>query len=297
MNKDMIIKAITKDGLSVIAARTTNLVEQARKTHNTTPVCSAALGRTLTAGAIMALGLKSDDAKLTVIIKGDGPTGSIVVTANNKSIVKGYIDNPYVDIPIREADYKLDVGKAVGQNGQITVIKDLGLKKPYVGKVELVSGEIAEDIAYYFMVSEQQPSVVSLGVLVDTDESIKSAGGIFVQPLPNCSEESIEFVESKLNEIAAFNKTLSDGKNPEEIIKDLFSDLDLQILEMIEPQFKCDCSKERIEEVIISMGANEIKNIIETDAEAEVVCQFCNKKYKLNKEELISLLFKATSKN
>ncbi len=294
MSQDKIVRAITADGLSIIAARTTVMVETARQTHGTSPVCSAALGRTLTAAAIMGSGLKSEDAKLTIIIKGGGPAGSIVVTANNKAAVKGYITNPMADVPIREADYKLDVGRAVGTDGYITIIKDLGLKEPYVGKAELVSGEIAEDIAYYYVVSEQQPSVISLGVLVDTDETIISAGGIFLQPLPGCKEDTITYIESILEDVAAFNKILVEGKEPEDVIMELLKPLNPQILSVIEPAFRCDCSKERIESVIISMGAAEINSLIEDDEEAEVVCHFCNTKYKLNKEELIKLLAKAS---
>ena len=293
MLQDKIIRAITADGLSIIAARTTNMVEKARQTHFTTPVCSAALGRTLTAGAIMSTGLKTENNKLTIIIKGDGPAGSIVVTANNKAIVKGYIDNPSVDVPIREEDYKLDVGRAVGQNGFITVIKDLGLKEPYVGKTELISGEIAEDIAYYFVKSEQQPSVVSLGVLVDTDQSILSSGGIFIQPLPECSEQALSYVESIITDIAGFNKILASGKEPEDAIIELLKPLDPQILDVAMPEFSCDCSRGRIEKVILSLGADEIKSLIEQNEEAEVVCQFCNKAYKFKNEELQELLTKA----
>lgn len=293
MLQDKIIKAITADGLSIIAARTTNLVEKARRTHFTTPVCSAALGRTLTAGAIMGTGLKTENNKLTVIVKGDGPAGSIVVTTNGKGVVKGYIDNPLANIPIRESDHKLDVSGAVGKNGFITVIKDLGLKEPYVGKTELLSGEIAEDIAYYFVKSEQQPSVVSLGVLVDKDQSILSSGGIFIQPLPGCTEESLSYVESIMPDIAGFNKILASGKSPKDAIIELFKPLDPQIIDTLTPEYICDCSRERIEKVIISLGANEISSMIEEDEEAEVVCQFCNKTYKFNNEELKELLAKA----
>jgi len=293
MLQDKIVRAITCDGLSIIAARTTGLVEKARQIHKTSPVCSAALGRTLTAAAVMGTGLKTDDAKLTIIIKGGGPAGSIVVTANNRAIVKGYIDNPSADVPIREADHKLDVGKIVGKNGFVTVIKDLGLKEPYVGKTELVSGEIAEDMAYYFTVSEQQPSVISLGVLVDTDESILSAGGIFVQPLPGCGEETLEFVESIIDDIAGFNKILASCKDTKDAIMELFKPLNPQIIDVVTPDFECDCSKERIEEVILSLGAYEIQQLIEAGEDAEVVCQFCNKVYRIKKDELYELLKKA----
>lgn len=296
MLQDKIIKAITADGLSIIAASTAGLVEKARQTHFTTPVCSAALGRTLTAGAIMGTGLKSENNKLTIIIKGDGPAGSIVVTTNGKGIVKGYVDNPLVDIPIRENDHKLDVSGAIGKNGFITVIKDLGLKEPYVGKTELLSGEIAEDIAYYYVKSEQQPSVVSLGVLVDKDQSILSSGGIFIQPLPGCTEESLSYVESIMPDIAGFNKILASGKEPKDAIIELFKPLDPQIIDELTPEFICDCSRERIEKVIISLGENEINSMIEADEEAEVVCQFCNKAYKFNNAELEDLLAKALEK-
>lgn len=297
MSEDKIVRAITDGGLSIIAARTTNLVEKARQTHCTSPVCSAALGRTLTAGAIMSTSLKTEGAKLTILIKGGGPAGSIVVTANSNATLKGYIDNPYAQVPIREKDHKLDVGRAVGRDGFVTVIKDMGLKEPYIGKTQLISGEIAEDIAYYFAVSEQQPSVVSLGVLVDTDESILSSGGIFVQPLPQCSEEALSYVESIVEDIAGFNRILSNGIDPQDAIIELFRGLNLQILDVITPDFRCDCSLERIEGVILSLGADEIKGLIDEDKGAEVVCQFCNKKYKISEDELRKLLKKALPEN
>ena len=283
---DYMIRAIDSDkSFRVFAVKSTDVVEEARKNHQTSPTASAALGRTLTIGLMMGYMMKNDKDKLTVKINGGGPLGTVLVTADNKGNIKGYVDYPEVDVE-RKANGKLDVGTAVGTNGKITVIKDIGLKDPYVGTSDIVTGEIAEDIALYYFLSEQTSSAIAAGVLVNPDESIKSAGGLIVQPLPEISDEGIKKLEDLFAQMKSVSECFDTEKDIEDIIKDIFKDFDIKINEKIPVQFKCDCSDERIEGVLVSLGKEEIQQIIEEDKGAEITCNFCNKTYKFTEEDL-----------
>ncbi len=288
--RDYVIRGIDKKGtIKFFIASTTNLVEEARRIHNTSPTATAALGRVLTAACMIGMTLKNDRDTLTLKIKGDGPVGSIVSVANSNGEVKGYVDNPQVDLPKRP-DGKLDVGGIVGKNGQIAVIKDLGLKEPFIGYSNLVSGEIAEDLASYYYHSEQQPTAISLGVLVDTDTSVRAAGGFMIQLLPGVSEEDIDRIESILKSIKPMSTLIDEGLTPEEILKEIFGEFQVEVLDKTFVQYKCNCSMEKVESILVSLGNDELKAIIEEDGKAEVVCHFCNTKYNFSKEDLIKLL-------
>ncbi|MGI6706445.1 MAG: Hsp33 family molecular chaperone HslO [Clostridia bacterium] len=291
--KDRIIRAITEDGyLNIFVCSSTNMVEAARKTHDMSPVASAALGRTLTMAAMMGLSLKDDKNKLTITIRGDGPIGAIVVTGDNKGNVKGYVDNPKVESKLRQ-NRKLDVASVVGKNGRLMVIKDLGLKEPYIGQVELVTGEIAEDFAYYFALSEQQPSAVALGVLVDTDSSIRAAGGVLIQPMPGIPGEVIQKLEKDILKLDSISSLIDQGMSPEDIVQYLFGDYPHKILGSAQPRFICDCSVQRFESVLISLGEKELKEMIEEPEGVELNCHFCGKAYRFSQEDLIRLLANA----
>lgn len=285
-----ILRGASKDGsIRIFVADTTDLVEEARKFHNTTPVVSAALGRVLTATSIMGIMMKGEKDKLTVIVKGNGPIGSITAVSDSNGIVKGYPFNPEVNIPLRP-DKKLDVGTAVGSEGVLSVIKDLGMKEPYNGQFELVNGEIAEDLTAYFAYSEQQPSAVALGVLVDKDYTIKASGGFIVQLMPDAHEESIEILEKNLEKIQSVSHLIEEGFTSKEILNIIMKDLEPVIYDEINVRYFCDCSRDRIEEALISLGNEEIQSIIDEDEEAEIVCHFCNKKYHFEKKDLKNLI-------
>ena len=288
--KDYLIRGMDKPGrVRIFVAKTTNLVEESRRIHNTSPTATAALGRVLTVGAIMGAMMKNESDLLTLKISGDGPVGKILVVANNKGHVKGDIDFPMADVPCR-LDGKLDVGTLVGRNGTIIVVMDLGLKEPYVGQSGLISGEIAEDLANFYMVSEQTPSAVSLGVLVDTDISCIAAGGYIIQLLPGISDEEITIIEKTLSQMEPISTMIDKGLTPEEIMKSLLDSFDMEILDKMDLEYHCDCSREKIEKVIISLGRKEIEEIIKEDGQAEVVCHFCNTKYQFEKDELVKLI-------
>lgn len=282
---DKLTRAITKDGFfKISAAVTTDTVEQSRVFHNSSPVATAALGRLLTAGLLMSGELKEDKAKLTLQMSGDGPLGRIIVCANSKGEVKGYVGNPQADMPLNEKG-KLDVGGAIGK-GTLSVIKDLGLKEPYIGQVEIQTGEIGDDLAYYFMQSEQVPSVVALGVLVNCDLSVKCAGGFIIQVMPECDEESLTMLENSIGGIMSVTEMLEQGMNGEDMIKYAMLGFDVDILEENDIGYVCDCSRERMERAIVSLGKAEIDSIIKEQGKAEIVCSFCNKAYLFNAEEL-----------
>lgn len=287
---DYMIRAMDKKkSFRIFMAKTTETVEKARKHHNTTPTASAALGRTLTAGLMMGYMMKNDEDKITVRINGGGPIGNILITADNKGNVKGYVDNPSVDIDIKE-NGKLDVGNAVGIDGKVTVIKDIGMKEPYVGSTDIVTGEIAEDITMYYWLSEQQNSAVALGVLIDRDYSIKSSGGFIVQTLPFIEDEDIALIENKLNSIKSVSEYFDNDSDIEDIAKEIFKEFDIEIMDKIPVGFNCDCSYDRMEQALISLGKDELKKIIEEDGKVEAVCHFCNEKYLFEGEKLIKLL-------
>ena len=287
---DKIIKFLAHEGrVSVICANTTNMVEEARKIHDMSPVVTAAFGRVLTITSIMATEMKGSKDKLTVQLKGNGSIGVMIATANNKPIVKGYATNPVVELPLNE-DGKLDVSGAVGYEGYINVVKDIGLKDPYIGISPLVSGEIAEDFANYFVNSEQRNSAVALGVLVDKN-GVRASGGYLITPMPDATEEDISTVEKSIFKAGAMSKMLDQNLTLEEIAKKITGDEQVQIIEDdIVPEFKCDCSKEHMQDALMTIGKEELEDIITKEGKAELVCHFCNKKYEFNKEELENIL-------
>lgn len=292
---DYILRATAaNDSIRAFAATTKDTVQKARELHDTTPVASAALGRLLTAGAMMGVMLKNEDDLVTLQIKGDGPLEGELVTADCKGRVKGYVFNPHVDIPPKSPE-KLDVGGAVGK-GFLTVIKDLGLKEPYVGKTELISGEIAEDIAYYYATSEQVASAVALGVLVDKDTSIKEAGGFIIQLMPGVSEEIISKLEFRINTIPYITELLSMGDTPESILKLILGDMDLKIIDKIPTEYFCGCSRERVEKALLAIGEKDLQQLLEEDKKAELSCHFCNKVYNFDENDLKRLLDEAKKK-
>jgi Disulfide bond chaperones of the HSP33 family len=305
MNKTLI--AIDKSqSYRVYLAITTTAVEDARKLHQTTPLATAALGRALTGAGLMGLLLKNDEDRLTVQFKGDGPVSEILVTANGAGRVKGYISNPDVELPLK-ANGKLDVGGAIG-TGTLTVIKDLGLKEPYVGRIDLVSGEIAEDLTAYYFLSEQQSTSFALGVRIDTDYTTLAAGGMMIQMLPEAKPESVDALEDMLSCMVPISTLIEEvvkksaGKTEEaildslmdEIFREMPEDFQTDRLEYREIVWNCDCSMERLEKVVVSIGAKDLRQIIEEDGQAELVCQFCEKKYHFDKEHLEKLLKECT---
>ena len=278
--------------IRAFAATTKEMVETAKNAHNTSPIATAALGRLMTAAAMMGSDLKGEGELLTLRIEGDGPIGGLLVTADGKGDVKGYAFNPDVMLP-PNAQGKLDVGGSLGL-GVLSVIKDIGLKEPYVGQTQLITGEIAEDLTYYFATSEQVPSSVALGVLMNKDNTVRQAGGFIIQLLPGASDEIIDRLEAKLSVISSITSLLDAGKTPEEILTDILGEFGLEILKKMPVQFHCDCERSRVEKAIISIGRKEIQDMIDEGKEIEVNCQFCNKHYKFSVDELGEMLKKAT---
>lgn len=291
-NKDYIIRATAANGnIRLFAATTKNLTEYARSVHHTSPVATAALGRTLTAGAMMGLTMKNPKDLLTIQIKGRGCLGGITVTANSRGFVKGYVEEPMVILP-PNAKGKLDVGGAVGP-GQLTVIKDLGLKEPYIGTVDLQTGEIADDLTYYFALSEQIPSSVALGVLLNKENHVEAAGGFIIQLMPFAEDAVISKLEEKLTNLPSVTDLLSNGHTPESILELIFSDMDLIINEKCDTGFECNCSKERISRALLSLGKKELKKLIDDEKPVEVNCHFCNSTHSFEKAELEKMLKEA----
>ena len=291
---DILKRGTSMDGtIRVFACITTELVNKAQQIHHTYPVATAALGRTLTAAAMMGTsGLKNEDDSMTIQIKGDGPLGFVVAVTGADAKVRGYVANPYVDRPLNEKG-KLDVGGAIGQ-GYLSVVRDLGLKEPYVGQVPLVSGEIAEDITMYYAQSEQTPTATGLGVLVDTDNSCIAAGGFMIQLMPGATDETAKKLEEILDKIPPVTTMIHEGANVDDLIFAVTDGFDMLIENKEEhPAYECKCSKERMEQALISIGEEELRGIIEEQGEAELNCQFCDNKYKFNKEELEELLRQA----
>lgn len=286
---DYIIRATAANNqVRAFVATTKELVDKARELHKTTPVATAALGRLMTAASIMGSMLKNDKDLMTLQIKGDGPIGGITVTVDSKANVKGYVRNSDVNIPLK-VNGKLDVSGAIGQ-GTMQIIKDIGLKDPYTGQINLVSGEIAEDLTYYFASSEQVPSIVALGVLVDRDYSVKQSGGIIIQLLPGADEEIIAMLENNLKKVTSITKMLEEGKSPKEILDIFLEGMEIEILEKIDTQFKCNCSKEKVEKALISIGRKDIQEIIEENEVAELKCHFCSKNYHFTIKEMQDIL-------
>ena len=288
---DRIVRATAANAqIRIFAAYTKDLVEEGRKRHSTSPVATAALGRLMTAAVMMSETLKGEDDLLTLKITGDGPLGGITVTANSKAEVKGYVGNPNVDLPLN-ARGKLDVAKAVGA-GRLDVIRDMGLKEPYVGQTPLISGEIAEDITYYFANSEQVPSSVGLGVLVDRDFTVKTAGGFLVQLLPFAEDAVIDKLEENLKEIKSVAAFYEEGHTPEDLIHAICRDMDVQITDTVPTVFRCNCSKERVEKALISIGTKELTSLIEEGKAVTLNCGFCNTDYTFEIPEMKELLKK-----
>ena len=286
---DYIIRATAAEGqIRAFAATTRDLVEYARSAHNTSPVATAALGRLLTAGAMMGIMMKGEKDLLTLKIEGDGPIGGLTVTADSRGNVKGYAFHPEVMLP-PNAKGKLDVGGTLGI-GVLSVIKDIGLKDPYVGQTILVTSEIAEDLTYYFATSEQTPSSVALGVLMERDNTVKQAGGFILQMMPGASEEVISALEKRLGEITSITALLDAGNTPEMILEHILGDFGLEILDKLPTAFSCNCSEERIEKALISVGKQELQSMIEDGKTIEVNCHFCNKHYPVTVERLKELL-------
>ena len=293
---DKLVRAITTDGMVKATAVTTRgLTERARQIHKTLPVATAALGRTLAAASMMGNALKGDGASLTVQIHGGGPLGSIVVVSDNEGNVRGYVENPSVDLPLRE-DGKLDVGTAVGADGTLTIIKDLNMREPYVGSVQMLGGEIAEDIAQYFVESEQIPTACALGVLVDRDQSVRCAGGYIIQLLPGAGEDVISKVEAGVYAAGAVTKLLMAEDDPEAMLRTVLSDFELEILETSPVEYRCTCSRERVERALLSLGAQELRDILDKQGQAELTCQFCDRIHRFSGEDLHGLIRKAEKK-
>ena len=289
-----LIRAISENGgVLFCAVDSTDIVREAERIHKTSAVTSAALGRLLTAASMMGVMLKSEKDSLTLRIKGGGPSGTVLAVSDGAGNVRGYVEQPVVELPPR-ADGKLDVGGAVGRDGTLSVVKDLGMKEPYVGQTQLVTGEIAEDLTYYFATSEQVPSSVALGVLMNKDNTVRQAGGFIIQLLPGASDEIIDKIEAKLSGISSITALLNAGKTPEEILTDILGEFGLEILSKMPVQFHCDCDRSRVEKAIISIGKKEIQDMINEGREIEVNCQFCNKHYKFSVDELGDMLKKAT---
>lgn len=286
----------------VYLAVTTDLVEEARRIHGTTPVATAGLGRVLTGAGIMGLMLKNESDKLTVIFKGDGPAKQILATSFADGRVKGYVANPYVDLPLNEAG-KLDVGGSLGI-GELTVVKDLGLREPYVGTIALVDGEIADDLTAYYYISEQQNTAISLGVKVDTDCSVMAAGGMIIQMLPDAEEGAVDALEGMLTDLPPITTLVeeaakaAEGQGEEKMLSYMMERIFGQMpeayrvdgLEFRDLRWECDCSEERLEQVLMTIGEKDLTDIIEEDGQAELVCQFCCKKYHFDKEHLERIL-------
>ena len=286
---DYIVRATAADNqIRAFAATTKELVEKARAAHDTSPVATAALGRLLTGGVMMGVMMKGEKDLLTLQVKGDGPIGGITVTADSQGHVKGYVENPDVLLPANTLG-KLDVGGAVG-NGMLRVIKDMGLKEPYVGQVALETGELGDDLTYYFATSEQVPSSVGLGVLMEKDNTVKQAGGFIIQLMPFTDEKVIEALEKKISEVQSVTSMLNLGMTPEDILNELLGEFHPEISEKIPAEFHCDCSKKRVEKVLISLGKKELTSIINDGKPVELKCHFCNSGYTFTTEELKEIL-------
>lgn len=283
--KDYIVRATAADHqLRAFAVTSKDIVEKAREIHNTSPVATAAIGRLLTAASMMGSMMKGEKDVLTLQIECGGPIGGITVTADSNADVKGYVNNPNIILP-PNAQGKLDVSGALGP-GFLNVIKDIGLREPYNGQTHLVSGEIAEDLTYYFATSEQVPSSVGLGVLMDKDNHVRQAGGFIIQVMPDTDDEVIDKLEARLGEVHSVTEMLDKGMTPEDILNYVLEGMDVEILEIVPTQYKCDCSFERVSKVIASLGKKELQEMIDDGKPVEVNCQFCGSHYKFDTEQL-----------
>ena len=293
---DEIVRVIAKDApIKAMAITGTALVERARQIHDAWPVATAALGRLLMAASMMGDMLKEEKGSVTLRVRGGGPLGTLTAVSDSEGNVRGYVQNPAVDVP-RKAHAKLDVGAAVGSDGELTVIKDMGMKEPYVGSVHLVGGEIAEDIAAYYVESEQIPTACALGVLIAPDQSVQVAGGYLIQLRPGADEAVISAVERGIAQVGAVTAALDRGDDALELLRQVLSDFELEILETAPVEYRCYCSRERVSRALISMGRDELEKLIAEQHGAELTCQFCDRVYQFTEEELQSLLDEATKK-
>ena len=287
---DRIVRAISTDGMVQAAAICSrDLTERARQIHKTLPVATAALGRALAAASMMGNALKSDGASLTLQFKGGGPLRTVLAVSDNEGCVRGYVTNPHTDLPLRP-DRKLDVGGAVGHDGTLTVIKDLHMKEPYVGTIDLLGGEIAEDVAGYFVESEQIPTACALGVLVDRDQSVKSAGGYLIQLMPGAGEDTIAKVEGGVMAAGPVSAILEQNDDPEALLRTVMSDFDLKILETCPVSYKCYCSRQRVERALISLGKSELEQMLAEQGGCQLTCQFCDAVYDFSADDLRALI-------
>ena len=285
-----IVRAITGDGLVKAAAITgRDIVERARNIHRLLPMATAALGRALMGASLMGDALKEEQGALTLQIKGGGPLGTILAVSDCEGNVRGYVQNPQVEL-MEQRPGKLDVGRAVGTEGTLTVIKDIGLKEPYVGSIGLFSGEIADDLAMYFVESEQIPTACALGVLVGLDQSVTAAGGYLIQLLPGASEEMITKIEAGVHAMGPVSHSLAEGLDGEGLLRTVLKDFDLEILEKHPVEYRCYCSRDRVSRALISMGRKDLSELIEEQGQAELTCQFCDQVYRFSKAELEELL-------
>ncbi|MBM7646443.1 molecular chaperone Hsp33 [Scopulibacillus daqui] len=282
---DYLIKALAYDGqIRAMTILTTDMVNEAQRRHQTWPTASAALGRSMTAATMMGAQLKGEE-KITVTIEGGGPIGAIIVDANAKGETRGYVSHPQVHFELNKQG-KLDVARAVGTNGFLSVVKDLGLKENFTGRVPIVSGEIGDDFTYYFARSEQVPSAVGVGVLVNPDNSIKASGGFLIQVLPGASDTLIDKIEQRLTEIPPISKLIESGQTPEDLLDTLFGEGHYKVIDKMPVKFKCQCSKEKIANALIGLGKEEIKAMIEEDHGAEASCHFCRETYRFSEDDL-----------
>lgn len=285
---DYIVRAIAAGGqIRAFAATTKDTVEKARQLHNTSPIATVALGRLLTGGVMMGVTMKNDSDMLTVQIKGNGPIGAMTVTADPKGNVKGFVANPEVMLPLK--DGRLDIAGAVGI-GVLSVIKDIGLKEPYVGDTILITSEIADDLTYYYATSEQIPSSVGLGVFMDKDNTVEQAGGFIIQLMPDATEEVIDKLEKRIKEIKSVTHMLENGMTPEKILEYILGGMELEILDTIPTQFYCNCSKERVSKAVMSIGVKDLKEMVDDNKPIEVNCHFCNSHYTFSPQELGQML-------
>lgn len=287
--RDFLVRGMTKDGfVKITAVQTTEMVERMRQIHQTLPLATAALGRTLTAVSMMGNELKYDQGSVTLQIRGDGPLGAITAVSDNEGNVRGYLQNPAAVLPLR-ADGHLNVGAGVGHDGVLTVIKDIGEREPFTGKIELQSGEIAEDVAAYYVISEQIPTVCALGVLVGKDQSVSCAGGYLLQLMPGAPEGLIDLLEYRIQESGSITGNLEKGLNMRQVIEELLYGMGLQLMEEHPVEYQCKCSRRKVESALISMGREELDRLIQEENEISVTCQFCDQIYTFTRKDLEEL--------
>lgn len=289
MEDKLLIATAKNDEVRIIAATTTELVSEGITVHECTPTAAAGLGRTLTAGALMGSMMKNEKDSLTIKIDGGGIAKGIIVTAHSNASVKGYIGNPKAELP-QNSKGKLDVGGIVGKDGMLTVIRDLGLREPYVGQVPISTGEVGDDLAYYFTASEQVPSAVGLGVLIDTDLSVKAAGGFIIQMMPGYQELTADLIMYRLEEIPSITKMISEGMSAEDILNFIFEGMDLKIIGEMKPKYECDCTREKVERALLSIGKKDLEELYNEGKSEELKCNFCNKAYEFTHEDIGKLL-------